>query len=225
MTQIATPQEGLSVDAYTAIRQLIVSGSIAAGASLSERRLSEKLGISRTPVREAIRALVNEGLVKVVPMRGTFVCQLSVSDLSEINEVRHALEGMAAYLAASKGVNDALRENAAALEALLAGDVLDVDKAQQVGWEFHDAVFLCADNNRLATMYRSLRAQSGLALQRIEHYDAQRTRKAIQEHLEIYHAIEGGDPEQAQLAVWRHLNNAMTARLRVLSPGNKSAKA
>ncbi len=223
MNHLTQSPSGLSADAYIVIRDLIVSGQITAGSSLSERTLSERLGISRTPIREAIRALVNEGLVEVVPMRGTFVCQLSVRDLSEINEVRHALEGMAAYLAAKKGASAALRGCAAVMEKMLSDDPLDVDQAQQAGWEFHDAVFLCADNERLATMYRSLRAQSGLALQRIKHYDAARSRQALQEHLEIYRAIEQGQAEQAQQAVWFHLSNAMEARLQVLSPGYESA--
>jgi len=212
----------LSESAYSAIRNLIVSGEIRAGEALSERALSERFGISRTPVREAIRALANDGLLEIVPMRGTFVRQLSVRDLSEIHEVRLALEGMAAWLAAQKGVTPALEEVAVRLRALDAqgddGIELDVDITQRVGWQFHEAMFAAADNVRLTETYHALRTQNGLALQRIPHYDAERTRTAVREHLAIFDAIAAGRPEEAQRHVWDHLTHAMQARLQALVP-------
>ncbi|VVE30466.1 GntR family transcriptional regulator [Pandoraea anhela] len=212
----------LSDSAYNAIRNLIVSGEIRAGEALSERALSERFGISRTPVREAIRALANDGLLEIVPMRGTFVRQLSVRDLSEIHEVRLALEGMAAWLAAQKGVTPALDEVAARLRALDAqgdeGIERDVDITQRVGWQFHEAMFAAADNVRLTETYHALRTQNGLALQRIPHYDAERTRTAVREHLAIFEAIAAGRPEEAQRRVWDHLTHAMQARLQALVP-------
>lgn len=211
----------LSDSAYNAIRALIVSGEIRAGEALSERALSERFGISRTPVREAIRALANDGLLEIVPMRGTFVRQLSVRDLSEIHEVRLALEGMAAWLAAQKGVTPALEEVAKRLRALDAQDEavpLDVDITQRVGWQFHEAMFAAADNVRLVETYHALRTQNGLALQRIPHYDADRTRAAVREHLAIFDAIAAGRPEEAQRCVWDHLTHAMQTRLQALVP-------
>lgn len=212
----------LSDSAYNAIRALIVSGEIRAGEALSERALSERFGISRTPVREAIRALANDGLLEIVPMRGTFVRQLSVRDLSEIHEVRLALEGMAAWLAAQKGVTPALEEVAVRLRALDAqgeqGMPLDVDITQRVGWQFHEAMFAAADNVRLTETYHALRTQNGLALQRIPHYDAERTRAAVREHLAIFDAIAAGRPEEALRHVWDHLTHAMQARLQALVP-------
>jgi DNA-binding GntR family transcriptional regulator len=217
----------LSDSAYDAIRALIVSGEIRAGEALSERVLSERFGISRTPVREAIRALANDGLLEIVPMRGTFVRQLSVRDLREIHEVRLALEGMAAWLAAQKGVTPALEEVASrlrALDAQAAQDIaLDVDITQRVGWQFHEAMFAAADNARLTQTYHALRTQNGLALQRIPHYDAERTRDAVREHLAIFDAIAAGHAEAAQRHVWDHLTHAMQARLQALVPATAPA--
>lgn len=203
--------------AYAAIKALIVSGEIAPGEALSERALSERFGISRTPVREAIRTLANDGLLDIVPMRGTFVRQLSVRDLREIHEVRLALEGMAAWLAAGKPVTPALSECAERLQALVDNpDAIDVDLAQRVGWQFHEAMFAAADNARLTDNYHALRTQNGLALQRIPDYDAERTRRAVREHLAIFDAIATGRPDDAQRIVWDHLTHAMQARLQAL---------
>lgn len=209
--------------AYTRIRELIVSGALPPGAPVSERGLSENLGIGRTPVREAVKALAREGLLEIVPMRGTFVRQLSVDDLREIHETRLALEGMAAYLAAERGVTDELRRCAAELEALAHAEPLDVDVAQRVGWAFHEAMFRATGNRRLLVLYGDLRAQNGLALQKIEHYDVQRTHDAVREHLRIFKAIEAGDASGAQREVWAHLTQAMQARLSVLAPGRHTA--
>ncbi|WP_028225705.1 GntR family transcriptional regulator [Paraburkholderia ferrariae] len=206
---------------YAALKSLLLSGEIAPGEALSERALSERFGVSRTPVREAIRTLANDGLLEIVPMRGTFVKQLSVSDLREIHEARLALEGMAAWLAAQRGATPALRECADRLRAMAAPRArVDVDAAQQVGWQFHEAMFAAANNARLLDMYHGLRVQNGLALQRIPHYDPKRTREAIREHLAIFDAIAEGRPDDAQRAVWDHLNHALQVRLKTLVPSS-----
>jgi DNA-binding GntR family transcriptional regulator len=95
---------------YEAIKNLLLSGELGPGEALSERALSEQFGVSRTPVREAICMLANDGLLEIVPMRGTFVKQLSVDDLRGIHELRLALEGMAASLAAQRDATPALRD-------------------------------------------------------------------------------------------------------------------
>ena len=98
-----------SSTAYEAIRSMIAQGQLCPGEELSERSLAESLQLGRTPVREAIKELCREGVLMSVPLRGTFVQRLSVEDLKEIHEVRLALEGMAAKLAAEKGGSPELR--------------------------------------------------------------------------------------------------------------------
>lgn len=95
-------------DAYSRLRQMIIDKELQPGEVLSERGISLQFGVGRMLVREAIRMLAQEGLLEVSPMRGTFVRQLSLTDLQEIHEVRLALEGMAASLAAQKGNPDNL---------------------------------------------------------------------------------------------------------------------
>jgi len=87
--------------AYALLRDLVISGEFAPDEPLSERSLSSRLALGRTPIREALKALARDGLLTIHPMRGTFLRQMSFDDLREIHELRLALEGMAAYLAAT----------------------------------------------------------------------------------------------------------------------------
>ena len=220
MTMIEAPVETLMESdlAYGQVRASILSRQLAAGAAISERGLSESLGLGRTPVREAIRALVQEGLLEVVPMRGTFVRQLTLQDLREIHEVRLGLEGIASVSAAQRGPSPELTACAAELRALQASPApLDTGAAQQLGWRFHEAIFRAAGNERLLALYRNLRAQSGLALQQNDEYDALRVHAALREHLGIYAAIEAQDTAAAQRLTWEHLSQALQTKLRLLT--------
>ncbi|MDR3515087.1 MAG: GntR family transcriptional regulator [Azospirillaceae bacterium] len=203
--------------AYGLIREMIATGALDARSALSERGLAEALGIGRTPVREAIKALTRDGLLSVSPMRGTFVRSLSLADLREIHEIRQALEGAAAFHAAQRGPSPALRRAAADLAAVAAPECFDVDEAQRIGWRFHQALFDATGNRRLTQMYETLRAQSGLALQGMPGYDAARSRQAIQEHLQIFAAVDARDAEQAQRRMWDHLAHALVARLQFVA--------
>jgi DNA-binding GntR family transcriptional regulator len=202
--------------AYALLRDLVISGEFSADEPLSERSLSTRLAFGRTPVREAMMALARDGLLTIHPMRGTFVRQMSFDDLREIHELRLALEGMAAYLAATRGPTDALRNCAVELKRVQTPVAIDVEEAQQIGWAFHDELFRATANARLAQAYDNLRAQSGLALQKMPQYSPDRTRQAVNEHLGIYAAIEARDPDVAQQRMWRHLSSAFEARLNAL---------
>ncbi|WP_407146652.1 GntR family transcriptional regulator [Bradyrhizobium sp. ORS 86] len=211
------PTASLSRDkAYARIRDLVMSGEFASDEPLSERSLSDRLALGRTPVREALKALARDGLLTIHPMRGTFVRQLSFDDLREIHELRLALEGMAAYLAATRGPTEGLARCAKELRRVKSRASIDVEEAQQIGWTFHDELFRATANGRLVQAYDNLRAQSGLALQKMSQYNPDRTRQAVSEHLDIYAAVEAQDPDAAQQRMWRHLSSAFEARLNAL---------
>ncbi|MGF7188815.1 DNA-binding GntR family transcriptional regulator [Robbsia andropogonis] len=204
-------------DAYTRLRHLIVSGEIAPGTPVSERGLSEKLQIGRTPVREAVKSLSRDGLLEIVPMQGTFVRQMSLADLSEIHEMRVALEGMAAFLAATRGDLARLETVAEQLRILASHAPFDSVRSQSLGWAYHDAMFSATDNARLQQAYRNLRDQSGLVLQKVVDYDANDAFQALQEHLALHAAIVRRDGDAARRIVWEHLEHAMQHRFRYLS--------
>ena len=201
--------------AYQEIRDLVLRGALDPN-EISERKLSQRLGIGRTPIREALRLLTAEGLLHVVPMQGTFVQTMSFEDLREIYEMRIALEGTAAFFAAARGVTPSMAECAKELRLLQAQEIQDYDHSQQLGWRFHDELFIACGNSRLTAAYGTLRAQSGLALQKLRSYGVRRYSESIQEHLSIFEAVEKGNPSLAKDAMLAHLSNAFHARVQVL---------
>lgn len=207
--------------AYRALKDLIETNTLQQGEALSERSVAERLSLSRTPVREAMRALAKEGLLEIVPLRGTFVRQHSIADLREIHEVRLAVEPMAAGLAAQRGATPRLEACVDALRTVLNSEPVDVLAAQTAGWELHDAIFEAADNRRLASIYHAMRSECGLAMRQVAQYDVERTRAAISEHLAIAQAIVERDVEQARWLVTDHLSRAHQSRIDVLTTGKR----
>jgi DNA-binding GntR family transcriptional regulator len=203
--------------AYARIQEMIDDGTLVPEQPLSERGLAETLGLGRTPVREALRALARDRLLEVVPTRGTFVRTPTLDEMRETYEIRVALEGMAAYLAAERGPSPRLLACGERLRELLARAEKDVKVIQAVGWELHDEIFRCAGNRGLAEMHQTCRLRIGLALRLTRQYDHQRVHETIHEHLAVLEAIEAGEPEQAEQRMRQHLANALQARLRIFT--------
>ena len=212
----AADAESLGDRAYFAIRELIVTLELAPGSIVSERELQERLGVGRTPVREALQRLEGERLVEVYPRRGIFVSNVNVLDLGVLSEVRTVLEGFAARLAAERS-NAADRATTAELIADLeelsaaADERLLIDLDQRI----HRHVYACTHNSFLeATLdgYYVLTLRIWfLALQRVS-----RLGDAVKEHLELLEAIRDGDPQRAEDAMRRHVAGFEEAIRRVL---------
>ena len=125
------------------LREAIVDGVLKPGERLMEIQLAEELGVSRTPVREAIRKLELEGFVVMIPRRGTYVADMSIKDINEVYEVRTALDVLAAGLAAERITEEELEQ----MERLLVqiGEYIeqgDMDKIVEVDSQFHDICLL-----------------------------------------------------------------------------------
>jgi DNA-binding GntR family transcriptional regulator len=204
----------LSERAYAAIRELIVSLELPPGAVINERALIERLGIGRTPVREALRRLAHERLVEIHPRRGMFVTSVEVRDLSALCEVRLALEPIAARLAARRAtvsereeLDDLVRALDRPGEAPRALMALDE--------RIHRAIYRCAHNPFLEA---TLEQYYVLAL-RIWYVALDRTRElggAVQEHQELLLAIGDGDAPTASRLMREHVQNFEDAMRRVL---------
>jgi DNA-binding GntR family transcriptional regulator len=203
--------ESLADKAYHAIRDLIVSLELAPGAVIDERELIERLGIGRTPVREALRRLAQERLVEVYPRRGMFVTGVDVRELARLSEVRLVLEPEAARLAAERAT-EADREQ---LDALLAeldaggSELMDLDE------RVHRAVYRAAHNHLLeATLEQyyvlALRIWS-IALDRAHDLE-----EAVEAHRSLLEAIRDGDGERAATTMRAHVENFEQAMHRVL---------
>jgi DNA-binding GntR family transcriptional regulator len=203
--------QSLADKAYHEIRGLIVSLELAPGALIDERDLIERLGIGRTPVREALRRLAHERLVDVYPRRGMFVTGVDVRQLARLSEVRAVLEPEAARLAAERATDD----DRARLEALLTELDAGGSELMQLDERIHRAVYRAARNDLLeATLeqYYALALRIWmLALERTQDLE-----EAVEAHRDLLEAIRDGDGERAAQTMRDHVENFEQAMHRVL---------
>ena len=189
--------------AYTHLRGSILAGSLPPGARISEPGLAEQLGISRTPVREALQRLSQEGLVELLPGKGARVRILSADEAREVYEVRALLEAEAAALAtqnASAAELIALKKQLDLLNSLPVDDYL---RQMQVDFDFHTALVEAAHNRTLARIYADLR--SSLTLIRSFQQTLSQHPKTRQQHETIVEALLARDPEKAARAAREHV--------------------
>ena len=218
-----TEQKGVVEELVDALEEAIISGSVRSGTWLRQERIAAQYGVSRTPVREALRALQAQGMVKVVPNRGALVSGPSVRDLREAYAVRAELEGYAAELAARWVRDEQLEQlrEAAELFRLAVADAATGTRSKRKAstrsaprWSeannlFHDAVLRAAGNGRLAAtidfLHRGFpRNLTWSALAGNSHLLQQN----VDEHDEILRAIEGHDPGAARDAMHRHVSRS-----------------
>lgn len=209
--------------AYAQIRSRILDGRLAPGHSVSPRSIAEELMLGHMPVRSAIQRLVVEGLVEVIPRKGTYVTAPTTNDLREIFEVRLALESTAAYLAAVSGATVGLMKTAEQMQGLVDDRSTDLMKEQRIGWVFHQEMFAASQNERLLTAYKMLRAQTGLALNELHRDDAATVRRGTLEHLNIYAAIQSKEPEAARRHMWNHILDATDVRIKLIRGQHESS--
>lgn len=194
----------LSEKAYYLIKKKVITLELPPSAVIDEHTLMQDLNLGRTPIREALQRLDSEGLVNVVPRRGTFVSDISVTDLQKIFELRIVLEGFCARLAAQRIREDQIERMELVLrdlEELQGGHpsaLISVDK------RFHRLLYRAADNEFLAeTLDRlydlSLRLWY-LVLTRLDD-----VRDSIEQHRRILKALEEGDRAQAEMLVQSHI--------------------
>ena len=132
------------------IRQAIIDGTFSPGERLMEIQLADEMGVSRTPVREAIRKLELEGFVVMIPRRGTYVADISIKDITEIYEIRISLDILAAGLAAERITDEELEQlNGYLIEIGQHIANNDMDKIVEVDTAFHDMLYTASRNERL----------------------------------------------------------------------------
>jgi DNA-binding GntR family transcriptional regulator len=200
----------LADQAYIAIRNAIVSLELAPGAVIDERALIERLGIGRTPVREALRRLAHEQLVEVFPRRGMFVTNVDVRDLARISEVREALEPEAARLAAERATEDERDELAELGSSIVRGaDLMDIDE------RIHRAIYAAAHNDllekTLGEYYVLAHRIWMIALDRNEALE-----EAVEAHRNLVLAIVNGSGDRAADLMRAHVRGFEQAMRRVL---------
>lgn len=191
-----------------AIREAIINGTLKPRERLMEIQLAEELGVSRTPIREALRKLELEGFIVMVPRKGAYVADFSFKDIADIFEIRAALEGLAAGLAAERITDDEL-EN---MERLLAEKAeainqQDIERLVDADTKFHDALYKASRNERLDTIISNLREQ----IQRFRATSLAypgRSKQSLDEHRSIVEAIQSRHVQSARQAAQEHIENA-----------------
>ena len=192
--------------AFRKLRQAILRGELQPGQRLMEIALAEQLGVSRTPVREAIRMLEQDGLAVMIPRRGAVVSKISGKNLRDVLEVRRALEELAVDLACTRMVEEdfqKLKEANERFSSTLSGN--DITKMAEADEAFHDLIYQASDNARLVQLEMQLREQ--MYRFRIEHLKEKSKRyRLVDDHNAIIRGLMNRDSENACAAIRDHIN-------------------
>jgi len=183
------------------LRSRIFEGHYAPGTRLVERDLAAEFNVSRLPIREALRMLRQEGLIRDRASRGSEVAGLSAKDVEDLFDVRESLEVLACRLAASRATEEDLKRLAGLLDDaerfLAKGSILEAHRANS---EFHDAITAIANNNFLRSALEPLQGRMHWLFRHVSDLP-----ELIQEHRELYAAIASGDPERAATQSASHI--------------------
>jgi DNA-binding GntR family transcriptional regulator len=203
------------------LRDRIFAGELLPGTFLDEARLAEELSISRTPLREALKVLTAEGLVRHEPRRGCFVNQVTEQDLDEIFPVIALLEGRCAREAAINATDADLLELEALHETLNRhAQAKRINDYYTVNFAIHEAIIALANNRWLAQVIGDLRKI--VKLSRLQQLHAPgRLEQSLSEHMAVFAALKARDPEGAEAAMRTHLTRQRKA-LRELARHQKS---
>lgn len=199
--------------AYDQIKEAILSGALHPLERITEDQLAGRLGLSRTPVREAFGLLAAEGLITVVAKRGSFVAALGVDDLLEIYQMRSPLECMTARIAAKNITETQLAQLERLVEVELSEEATrSVQKSLAHSMEFRDIVNSCANNNRLKALLRELQRQTHRA-RALWPSTLSRLSETWREHAQLLEALKAQDADAAERLTRLHLECAQEITL------------
>ncbi len=202
---------------FNTLRQAILKGELEPGERLMEITLANKLGVSRTPIREAIRKLELEGLVNMIPRKGAVVASISEKDMKDVLEVRITLEELAVSLAVKnmqqEDISQLCDAGKAFENAVIAKDIVNIVEADVA---FHDVIYNKTGNKRLIQIINNLREQ--MYRYRLEYIKDARTHSIlISEHNDIINCISRKDIEEAKKAVREHISNQERGIVRAIN--------
>ena len=209
-----------SSEAYSRLRERITTGQLAPGSVVSEAALAKDLGLSRTPIGEALRRLSHEGLVEQVPRYGTIVREVSSNELVELFEIREALEGMAASKAAERISPEALGELRSLCDSIESevSSAIQTDSQRLDGeslrrflaadMAFHMLIIASAGNRRLTDLIENTRSISSMFNARRGEHSVERIRNANSAHRSIVEALSARDADAAQSLVVNHIRTS-----------------
>lgn len=192
---------------FNTLRQAILKGELAPGERLMEIQLADRLGVSRTPIREAIRKLELEGLVLMIPRKGAEVAKISEKNLRDVLEVRRSLEELATELACQRMSEEEIAMLEMAQEsfrkAIASGDAMQIAETDE---KYHDIIYCGTGNIRLIQMLSNLREQ--MYRYRLEYIkDEDKRQVLLIEHEHILKAMKSRHVKEAKDAIREHIDN------------------
>ena len=197
---------------FNTLRQASLRGEFKPGERLMEIQLANKLGVSRTPIREAIRKLELEGLVIMIPRKGAEVADITEKSLRDVLEVRKALEELAVQLACEKITQEELEELEKAGENFkkVLNRSKDITEVAEADVRFHDVIYMATDNQKLIHLLNKLREQ--MYRYRVEYLkNPDVHEQLIQEHEEIVYHIKRREKAEATAVTCQHIDNQVSA--------------
>ncbi len=222
---ISIPRPALHQEVATRLRQRIVEGLIAPGSKLNERELAEQLNVSRTPLREAIRALAAEGLVELLPNRGAVATQLSAQDVADTFEVIAGLEGQSGELAAQRITDTELAEiRALHYEMLAAFTRRDLSTYYRLNAQIHTRINAAARNPVLTRTWATVNARLQ-ALRFRSNFDEAKWQRAVDEHERMVALLAARDGDGLRRLLVQHLEHKRDAVLELMKSGSTAVGA
>ena len=219
---IAIPRAALHEQAAQRLRQMLVEGQIAPGAKLNERELTERLQVSRTPLREAIKMLAAEGLVELLPHRGAVAVSLGEADVQNTFEVMAGLEGQSGELAAQRITREELAEiQAMHFEMLAAYTRRDLSAYYGLNARIHSAISAAAKNPVLTTVYNQVNARLQ-ALRFRSNQDGEKWKRAMKDHDRMIEALATHDAAGMRDVLIEHLRNKRDVVLELLRQAQRA---
>ena len=203
----------LNVDAYLPLRDVVFH-------TLLELQLASKLGVSRTPIREAIRMLEQEGLAVTIPRRGAEVARMTEKDMKDVLQIREVLDELAVRLACDNITKEEIKElEKQMLQFENSTKQGDIKKIAEADVAFHDTIYHAAGNAKLVTMLDNMREQ--IYRYRVEYLKEGETRDLlVKEHEELTKAIRERDVERAKQLSFQHIENQRMAIMRSIEAEN-----
>lgn len=196
---------------FNTLREAILKGDLKPGERLMELQLASQLGVSRTPIREAIRMLEQEGLAVTIPRKGAEVAKMTLKGMEDVLEIREALDELASKLACERMTQEQLlvleKKKLAFEESLKTGNVKEIAEADE---SFHDVIYEATGNQKLINMLGNLREQ--IYRYRVEYLKTEENFPIlVKEHEAIYQALLKRDQEEVRQSVHVHVENQANA--------------
>lgn len=197
---------------YDILKERIVRNELAPQQYLNENEICQELGISKTPVREALQHLERDKLVVIVPNKGCFVASISLDLIREVFEVREVFECAAARFAAGLAVKDRFSELLSRHESFSAVDDAGVRKSLISGYQIHQAIIDAAGNSFLSGYYQAILAHIlRIRVHFLGRFESRRLHETVDEHRDVLNAIIDGDADGAERSMREHLGRSLVS--------------